>query len=649
MKKLTALILCIVLTVAALTVLSVAASAEEAGASAAASDVGLKGYQNETDGFGIRLVAQIANPDTYREVGFILSNGAVEKKVSATYMFKTLTASDGETTYDALEADADCYLFALVIGGIAQDDALTLRVKPYAVAAADGQEVVGEEKSLAKAAGEQFKQQEDVHIHAPVAHVEVAASYATGGKAYWACEGCGKKFSDSTCQVEVDEAVAVPAQKDDETFVSGEETPYLIANKADYEAFAADVNAGVANAVAAYVRLTANIGSADDAITVAIGTNTGTHYFEGHFDGNGHEVYVNLSSTTAVGVIAYLRGGEVRGLTVRGSVTYTNATTTDNSAAGGVVGLITAAGGNVTDCHNWATITGTDGCNVGGIVGQNNGGAVISGCTNNGTVVGGKLGNTARGVGGIIGRIYQVETTIRDCVNNGAVSSTGSSATVGGTGGIVGISTKRDAAIISCTNHGKVSGYRFVGGILGRLTAAASLQGADNTGSISGTRDLGGIIGGTDSSEAFNLTVTGAVNSGDVTGTGDFIGGIIGYVNASGGVLTNCENSGNITGVKVVGGIVGLLNGNKTITVDGANVHDCTINGVQSVGGWIGRIVKGATATFAHYAAPTRVTYQLASVTTDAVAGFDTNERTDGATAQPGEAFGTCPGTAKQA
>lgn len=654
MKKITSLILCIVLTVAALTALSVAVFADE-GETPAVSDVTLDGYQNKNGGFDIRIVGKIANEANYREVGFVFSNGTTSKECAAKYMFKTLLASDGENTYTEKTAGDGEYLFAYIIEGIEKSAALTLSVKPYAVNQ-DNEKIYGEEKTLVKKADEQFAQ-ETVHTHTPIHHeatAATAASYATAwNMEYWSCKGCSKLFSDAACTTEVvADAVMAPAQKDNVDFVNSETNPYLLANAADYEAYAAAVNGGD-NMSGKYAKLTADIGTEEAPVTTAIGTSSNPYC--GNFDGNGKEVYVNLSSTSAIGVFAYYRGGSISNLTVRGTVAYTNTTTTDHSTVGGVVGMILKnATATITNCKNYATIQAPDNCSAGGIVGKNNGGVTISGCTNYGNVNGGKLSNNNRSIGGIIGWINQVDTRIENCINNGAVSSTGSATTTAGTGGIVGISGMSRAVIDGCINNGTVSGYRFIGGVIGRVIENATITNASNTAAISGTRDIGGIIGGTDNaktSSTFNeLYVTGATNSGAVTGTGDFIGGIVGYINSTGNVLTDCTNTGNITGVKCVGGIIGLVNASKKATVDNATVRDCTISGTQSVGGWIGRIVAKATATYKHYTAPTGVTYKLNDVEMTATAGFDTTNRTTGAeTTTPGEAFGTCAGTATNA
>lgn len=650
MKKIISLILCIVLTVAALTALSVAVFADE-GETPAVSDVTLDGYQNKNGGFDIRIVGKIANEANYREVGFVFSNGTTSKECAAKYMFKTLLASDGENTYTEKTAGDGEYLFAYIIEGIEKSAALTFSVKPYAVNQ-DNEKIYGEEKTLVKKADEQFAQ-ETVHTHTPIHHEATAASYATAfNTEYWSCEGCSKLFSDAACTTVVEaDAVMAPAQKDNADFVNSETNPYLLANVADWEAYAEAVNGGD-NMSGKYAKLTADIGTEEAPVTTAIGTSNSKNYYAGNFDGNGKTVWVNISVNHAAGAIAYLAGGSVKSLTVRGNVTRANAATKKApSYVGGIVGLITSAGGTVTDCTNYATVTGPDYCSVGGIVGHNTGVATIENCANYGEIKGGNLDSSNIGIGGIIGRIDQDDTRIENCINNGAVSSTGSAATTAGTGGIVGISGMSRAVIDGCINNGTVSGYRFIGGVIGRVIQNATITNVSNTAAVSGTRDIGGIIGGTDNtntSSTFNeLYVTGATNSGAVTGTGDFIGGIVGYIHSKGNVLTNCTNTGNITGVKCVGGIIGLVNGSKKATVDNATVRDCTISGTQSVGGWIGRIVADATATYKNYTAPTGVTYKLNDVEMTATAGFDTTNRTTGAeTTTPGEAFGTCAGTA---
>lgn len=543
MKKITSLILCIVLTVAALTALSVAVFADE-GETPAVSDITLAGYQNKNGGFNIRIVGKIANETNYREVGFVFSNGTTSKECAAKYMFKTLLASDGENTYEALTAGEGEYLFAYIIEGIEESAALTLSVKPYAVNHGN-EKIYGEEKTLVKKAGGQFAQ-ETVHTHTPIHHeatVATAASYATAWNTeYWSCEGCSKLFSDAACTTVVEaDTVMAPAQKDNAAFVNSETNPYLLANVEDYNAFAAAVSAGDTMA-GKFAKITVDLGTTEAPITAPIGTVG--KYFGGTLDGDNHTVIVELNENAAVGLVSYLAGGTVKNVTVRGNVT--RQTASDKSYAGGIVGLITAAGGTVTNCANYATITAPTNCYAGGIIGQTNGVATIANCVNYGSVTAG--------------------------------------------------------------------------------------------------RNVGGIIGGSGA----KMTITDVTNHGAVTGSANYVGGIVGYINSKGNVLTNCTNTGDVTGANCVGGIIGLLNMNgMSATVDNATVRDCTISGTQSVGGWIGRIGAKSTATYKNYTAPTGVTYKLNGAEMTATAGFDTTDRTDGAkTTTPGEAFGTCAGTA---
>lgn len=548
MKKITSLILCIVLTVAALTALSVAVFADE-GETPAVSDITLAGYQNKNGGFDIRIVGKIANEANYREVGFVFSDGTKATECAAKYMFKTLLASDGGNTYAPLTAGEGEYLFAYIIEGIEKSAALTLSVKPYAVNQ-DNEKIYGEEKTLVKKADEQFAQ-ETVHTHTPIHHeatVATAASYATAWNTeYWSCGGCSKLFSDAACTTVVEaDAVMAPAQKDNAAFVNSETNPYLLANVEDYNAFAAAVSAGDTMA-GKFAKITVDLGTTEAPITAPIGTVD--KYFGGTLDGDNHTVIVELNENAAVGLVSYLAGGTVKNVTVRGNVT--RQTASKASYAGGIVGMITSAGGTVTNCTNRATVTAPSNCYAGGIIGHTNGVATIA----------------------------------------------------------------------NCVNYGSVTAGRNVGGIIG----GSGLAGA-------------------------KMTITDVTNHGAVTGSANYVGGIVGYINSKGNVLTNCTNTGDVTGANCVGGIVGLLNQNgMSATVDGATVENCTLSGTQSVGGWIGRISAKSTATYKNYTTPTGVTYKLNGVEMTATAGFDTTNRTEGAkTTTPGEAFGTCAGTATE-
>ena len=470
MKKITSLILCIVLTVAALTALSVAVFADE-GETPAVSDVTLDGYQNKNGGFDIRIVGKIANEANYREVGFVFSNGTTSKECAAKYMFKTLLASDGENTYEALTAGEGEYLFAYIIEGIEKSAALTLSVKPYAVNQ-DNEKIYGEEKTLVKKANEQFAQ-ETVHTHTPIRHEATASTYATEGNLeYWACTGCSKLFSDATCETETTKAeITLTAQKDNADFVNSETNPYLLANAADYEAYAAAVNGGD-NMSGKYAKLTADIGTEEAPITVILGNASGKPY-SGIMDGDGHTICINVTSKTAVGLIGYAGGATVKNLTVTGNVQLT----ADKMYAGGFVGMVLQNGNmtTLTNCVNEAAVNVTATSNAAGFVGRTLGNLTITGCENHASIT--TKGNYAAGIVGYIINSTAAgagapSLTVTDTVNTGNITANT------GVGGIVGLFHKGAAGgthrLTNVSNTGKITGTAQVGGIIAVVSSQAA-------------------------------------------------------------------------------------------------------------------------------------------------------------------------------
>ena len=244
--------------------------------------------------------------------------------------------------------------------------------------------------------------------HTPEAVAEVTASYATAGvKAHYACSVCEKHFTDGACENEIadyEEWKAgdgkIAAEKDDETYGTAEK-PYKIANIADYKAFAAAVNGGN-NMSGKNARLTANIGSADEPITSIVG-NANAARFSGTLDGGGHEVYVNLTSTSGgVGLIGYAAAATVKNLTVSGSVTYTGS----SSFAGAIIGTVPYGDGTATtisSCTVNAVVTATK-AYAGGILGSATGNVIIKNCTMKGSVI-----SENGAVGGAIGKLVRYD------------------------------------------------------------------------------------------------------------------------------------------------------------------------------------------------------------------------------------------------
>ena len=115
------------------------------------------------------------------------------------------------------------------------------------------------------------------------------------------------------------------------------------------------------------------------------------------------------------------------------------------------------------------------------------------------------------------------------------------------------------------------NGYYFVGGVVG--VNAGTITNCYNTGTVSGDGHIGGVVGYNEG------TVTSCNNTGTVNGSYND-GGVVGR---NYGTITNCYNTGFVSGVYEVGGVVGMNYG--TIT----NCYNTgKVSGVEQTGGVVG-------------------------------------------------------------
>lgn len=206
-----------------------------------------------------------------------------------------------------------------------------------------------------------------------------------------------------------------------------------------------------------------------------------------------------------------------------------------------------------------------DGVGLFGWVGD----ATVKNLTVAGSVSGGKY------VGGIVGSVGTTsagkEATFVNCHNTATVSGAAQ------VGGIIGyFHGKSGASITGSTNSGYVTSTGDdVGGIAGifwEVTASNCTNSAAVTG---GNNKVGGIVG----RATGNLTLSGLTNSGNVSATKGYAGGIVGdLMNTPGTTLSSSTNSGKITGITAIGGIVGNMQLRNT-TSDNAIIQTCTNNG----------------------------------------------------------------------
>lgn len=164
MKRIGTTILCFVMLFALLAFPGFATETEETTAAASSEDLTLRGYQNQLNTTGaetvsVRIIAEIANVDSYAEVGFRITTAKKgEMNLPVTTVYSKLTAGrtdDDGTTFaeEITPAVTGNYLFALILTDINVSADAALTVVPYAVDK-DGATVVGGSGDLQKPAGE---------------------------------------------------------------------------------------------------------------------------------------------------------------------------------------------------------------------------------------------------------------------------------------------------------------------------------------------------------------------------------------------------------------------------------------------------------------------------------------------------------------
>ena len=238
------------------------------------------------------------------------------------------------------------------------------------------------------------------------------------------------------------------------------------------------------------VRLNADLDLSGEAFA-------GIAYFNGIFEGNGHEikgVFLDPKGSD-YGFFRYIgEQGEVKNLLVTGTVRPTGS----QEQIGGLVGVNY---GLISECSFQGRVDGLS--SVGAIAGINKTTGSIISCTSDAVVF------ATDDTGGIVGvnEGFVDACTSKSSVNTeeleptldlagmdlGSLNLTQSVVTRNNTGGIAGRST---GVINKCVNEGLVgfrhSGYN-VGGIAG--CQSGIISGCDNFGTIYGRKDVGGIVG----------------------------------------------------------------------------------------------------------------------------------------------------------
>ena len=342
--------------------------------------------------------------------------------------------------------------------------------------------------------------------------------------------------------------------------------------------------------------------------------------FSGTFDGKNHTISNFKTSGQYSGLFGYVNGARIQNLTVN---------VTNNAGATSAAGLVGVVNGTTTirNCTVNGTISGTH--QVGGFVGFAQGvyqdntlvlpcNLTIEGCTNNATVTTTSQAsdNNRTSAGGFVGYVNAGATvTIKSytdengqtkkSTNNGKISTT-SSADNKGVGGFVGYSYGK-ITLTDCVNekNATITGKERVGGLVGYIGKADSdsqkemvISGCENKAAVTSnsTNDVYGIGGIVGYNSGHKVAMTNCINSGAITGTHE-TAGIIGYSDHSD--ISNCTNSGAVSGFATVGGIVGKMVGGSivscknTATVKASKARDIDGDGnldgayLGGIAGWI--------------------------------------------------------------
>lgn len=166
------------------------------------------------------------------------------------------------------------------------------------------------------------------------------------------------------------------------------------------------------------------------------------YQWNGHYDGNGHSITLDLAAGSHASLFgAIAKGAIVKNVTTKGKV------------------------------------TGTDYC--GAIAGQALSNSLIENCKNKAEIEGTNY------VGGLVGRLQGARTS--NCINGARVTGTNY------TGGIAGY-TGTQASIADALNTGHIEGTNYTGGITG-VADSCDVRRAVNAGLTEGKKTLGGIAG----------------------------------------------------------------------------------------------------------------------------------------------------------
>ncbi|MBR5439459.1 MAG: InlB B-repeat-containing protein [Clostridia bacterium] len=216
-------------------------------------------------------------------------------------------------------------------------------------------------------------------------------------------------------------------------------------------------------------------------------------------------------------------------------------------------------------------------------------------------------------VGGYVGRAYNV--TITDSVNTVNVDYSGELCLGNYVGGFTGYSS---GIFTNVENKATVyaPNVNYVGGISGALvrTHAYNIENVKNTANITGNTYVAGIFGywlnehNTKDNSARRVDANNFTNTGDIIGSGNYVAGLIGYLKFDAPYyyikyegewngqqmlyMKDAVNSGNVTGVENVGGLMGYCYTDSSTSELFTYTQTGVVTGVNKVDNLIGEVAN---------------------------------------------------------
>ena len=385
-------------------------------------------------------------------------------------------------------------------------------------------------------------------------------------------------------------AMTAMAQSDDSTVsnawgLTGTGTaadPYLVSTAADFKAMAKNCNAEH-KGTGEYFKMTNDIdfgGTAESPVQLpAIGKDGNAQItkiaygFDGTFDGDGHTI--SGIYHTENGNNAEGKYNALFGCIDKNGVVKNIIFSENNHITGyNYVGSIASLNmGTIENCTNNADITASNFA-AGGICGfMVNGNGTVRDCHNHGNI---KAMTYASGIcgGSQSGKsITTYSYLIEGCTNSGNLSTSNSL-------GSAGIAGSYSGAVKNCTNSGNADDTKgtskskqYTAGIVSCASFAVDIDGCTNSGSISGVKNVGGILGNVMKGDEVTTTIKNCTNNGTVSGQDLYVAGIVGNSARANGLVSveSCTNNGEVTSTGTTE-FIGNLRGNTTIALGEGNV-----------------------------------------------------------------------------